>query len=223
MSNAAAPSMGIRTGLLPCPCSRAEHQPALVVVTGGPGAGKTAVLEAARQSLCTHVAILPEAAGIVFGGGFPRGTSPIALRAAQRTIFRVQVELQRLMAEERQAALVLCDRGTLDGFAYWPDSPDSFWENQQSTEAEELARYAAVIHLETPRPEHGYNHDNPLRIESAREARVIDDRIALAWSTHPRRFVVPCNADFAGKFTQALALIRAELPSCCQSHDRNED
>jgi len=186
------------------------------VLTGGPGAGKTAVLESARQSLCTHVAILPEAAGIVFGGGFPRGTSQIALRAAQRTIFRVQVELQRLIAEEQQAALVLCDRGTLDGFAYWPDSVDSFWENQQTTEADELARYAAVIHLETPRPEHGYNHDNPLRIESVREARAIDERIAQAWSAHPRRFVVECRADFMEKFAHALALIRAELPACCR-------
>jgi predicted ATPase len=223
MNDSASPLVGFLTGLTPCLCGRVEHQPVYVVVTGGPGAGKTAILESARQSLCTHVAILPEAAGIVFGGGFPRGTSQSALRAAQRTIFRVQVELQRLMAEEQQAALVLCDRGTLDGFAYWPDSAASFWENQQTTEAEELARYAAVIHLETPRPEHGYNHDNPLRIESAREARAIDDRIAQAWSRHPRRFTVPCSADFVVKFTQALALIRAELPACCQAHDRSED
>jgi hypothetical protein len=47
------------------------HDARLVAVTGGPGAGKTAVLELAARSLCEHVAILLEAATIVFGGGFP--------------------------------------------------------------------------------------------------------------------------------------------------------
>lgn len=58
-----------------CACT-ARHNRLRVVLTGGPGAGKTAVLELIRQSLCTHVKILPEAAGIVFGGGFPRDTNP---------------------------------------------------------------------------------------------------------------------------------------------------
>jgi broad-specificity NMP kinase len=38
-----------------------------MVLTGGPGAGKTAVLELLRHSLCDDVAILSEAAGIIFG------------------------------------------------------------------------------------------------------------------------------------------------------------
>lgn len=37
-------------------------------MTGVPGAGKTALLEMIRQSFCTHVRILPEAASVVFGG-----------------------------------------------------------------------------------------------------------------------------------------------------------
>ena len=37
-----------------------------IALTGGPGAGKTAVLELARRLLCEHVHILPEAPGIVF-------------------------------------------------------------------------------------------------------------------------------------------------------------
>jgi len=39
----------------------------LVVLTGGPGAGKTAFLEIARRNFCEHIAVLPEAASIVFG------------------------------------------------------------------------------------------------------------------------------------------------------------
>ncbi len=31
-----------------------------MVLTGGPGAGKTAILELVRRTLCPHVALLPE-------------------------------------------------------------------------------------------------------------------------------------------------------------------
>ena len=57
-----------------CPCTKV-HTPRRVVVTGGPGAGKTALLELIRQALCQHVRILPESAGVVFGGGFPARTT----------------------------------------------------------------------------------------------------------------------------------------------------
>ena len=54
-----------------CEC-QAPHERRRIVLTGGPGAGKTAVLEMIRQSFFSHVTVLPEAASIKFGGGFPR-------------------------------------------------------------------------------------------------------------------------------------------------------
>ena len=58
-----------------CACTRPTHDARMVVITGGPGAGKTALLELARRDLCEHAAILPEAAGILYGGELPaRGT-----------------------------------------------------------------------------------------------------------------------------------------------------
>lgn len=45
-----------------CPCKE-PHERRRVVLTGGPGAGKTAVLELIRRSFCEHVKVLPEAAG----------------------------------------------------------------------------------------------------------------------------------------------------------------
>ncbi|HMV69744.1 MAG TPA: ATP-binding protein, partial [Myxococcota bacterium] len=153
-----------------------------VAVTGGPGAGKTAVLEMARKELCRHVVVLPEAAGIVFGGGFPRLDAPAARRAAQRAIFHVQREAERLVEELGGFAVALCDRGTLDGLAYWPDSAAS-WARELGIDIDaERRRYAAVLHLDTPAATQGYNHDNALRTESAEEAGRIDDRIVAAWA-----------------------------------------
>ena len=196
-----------------CSCT-ANHQARRVVVTGGPGAGKTAVLEVLRRAMCHHVQVLPEAAGIVFGGGFPRGTTLALRRAAQRAIYFVERELEATTLAT-DAAIVMCDRGTIDSLAYWP-GPEDLWASVGSTYADELARYHAVIHLRTPPAGLGYNHTNPLRVETAEEAAAIDDRIANAWASHPRRFEVPATLDFFTKVTRALAIITEQLPACCR-------
>lgn len=199
----------------PCACSE-PHERRRIVLTGGPGAGKTAVLELIRQYFCVHVRVLPEAAGIVFGGGFPRGQSVDVRRSAQRAIFYVQRELE-LAAEAENPAIVLCDRGTVDGVAYWP-GPGDIWSAVGTTLDEQLGRYDAVIHLRTPTLDAGYNHRNPLRIESAEEAATIDAHIATGWQRHPRRFVVEASVDFLSKAARALEILRGEMPECCRRH-----
>jgi predicted ATPase len=198
--------------------SRPEHTPRLVVLTGGPGAGKTAVLEIVRRHFCEHVQILPEAASIVFGGGFPREPTLPLRCAAQRAIFHVQRELERAAIESRRAAVVLCDRGTIDGVAYWPLDEESFWADVGASRASESTRYAAVIHLRTPAASLGYGHTNPLRIETALEAASIDRRIEQAWAGHPRRSFVDSESDFLTKVEAAVARIREQVPECCRMH-----
>ena len=199
----------------PCAC-REPHPLQRVVLTGGPGAGKTAVLELIKRSLCEHVVVLPEAASIVFGGGFPRSSDAHVLRAAQRAIFFVQRELEAA-AESGNPAVVLCDRGTVDGAAYWP-GPDTLWSSVGVARTSELARYDAVVHLRPPSAEHGYDRTNPLRIETPTDAALVDRRIALEWDGHPRVFVVEAAEEFVVKARLALELVRAELPPCCRTH-----
>lgn len=198
-----------------CECG-SPHPRRRVVLTGGPGAGKTAVLEVVRQSFCRHVRVLPESAGILFGGGFPREDSPESRRAAQRAIYYTQRELEAI-ADADGDVITLCDRGTVDGGAYWP-GPQDFWSAVGTTRAEQLGRYDAVIHLRTPSPAHGYNRVNPLRVESAAEASAIDERILAVWDGHPKRIVLEATPDFLTKASLALAAIAGELPACCGRH-----
>jgi predicted ATPase len=198
-----------------CTC-RLSHTPRLVVVTGGPGAGKTALLEVAQRDLCGHVVVLPEAASILWRGQFPRHPTIAGRKAAQRAIVRVQVEMQRMTIEEGAAALIVCDRGTLDGLAYWPGSESEYFEDIMSTRQRELDRYATVVHMRTPPVDHGYAA-SPFRIESAAEAAQLDARIDAAWSAHPRRFVIDSDDDFVSKLHRALDVIRAEVPACCRT------
>jgi predicted ATPase len=202
--------------MVPCEC-QLTHARKRIVLTGGPGAGKTAVLELVRQHFCRHVDVLPESASMLLGGGFRRGKTTEGRAAVQRAIFHVQRELETVAAAEANAAITLCDRGTIDGFAYWP-GPGDFWVALSTSRAAELARYDAVLHLRTPPAGNGYNHSNPLRLETAEEAAAIDRRIAEAWSGHPRYMVVESTRDFLSKAQTAISLLRAELPDCCRRH-----
>jgi predicted ATPase len=199
--------------VIACSCT-ATHVRRRIVVTGGPGAGKTALLELVRQNFCKHVRVLPESASILFGGGFPRLFSDGGKRAGQRAIYHVQRELEAAVLDE-DVAIVLCDRGTLDGLAYWPGDPADLWQEIGSSREAELSRYDAVIHLRTPGAT-GYNHNNPVRIETAAEAAAIDTRVAAAWEGHPRRLFVPDEPNFLTKASRALELLSAELPACCR-------
>ncbi len=116
-----------------------------------------------------------------------------------------------------RAAVVLCDRGTVDGGAYW-QGPGSLWDAVGTTLEDEIARYHAVIHLRTPTSPDAYGHENPLRIESLDEAAAIDARIAESWSSHPRRYFVDATPDFLTKAAQSLALLRDQVPPCCRHH-----
>lgn len=198
-----------------CGCANI-HGIRRVVLTGGPGAGKSAVLELVKQSFCPHVMVLPESAGIVFGGGFPRRPDVASAQAAQRAIFYVQRELENA-AERMNAAVVLCDRGTVDGGAYWVGQPD-LWTSVGTTLSAELARYVAVIHLRVPSLDGGYNKSNPLRVESAEEAARIDARITRLWAGHAHSYSVEPAATFLAKAAEVLGIVKELVPRCCRNY-----
>jgi predicted ATPase len=199
---------------IPCKC-HGQHERKRIVLTGGPGAGKTAVLSLVHQFVCKHVVVLPEAASMLFLGGFPRGGTLGQRAATQRAIFHVQRELENSADAADHAAIVLCDRGTVDGAAYWP-GPDSLWTSVGSTREAELGHYDAVIHLRTPDAA-AYNKSNVVRTESVAEAAQIDVRIAEAWQGHPKRFVIESEEDFFHKARKALQVLLDQVPPCCRS------
>ena len=193
-----------------------ESPARLVVLTGGPGVGKTAILEFLRKTLCEHVAILPEAASILFSGGFWRLNSVIGQRSAQKAIFSVQSELQTIFHEEKKWSLGLCDRGTLDGLAYWPDTEADFFESLKTTKNKEYSKYQAVIHLRAPAIK-DYNHQNPVRVESAEMAILIDEKIHHIWKDHENYIEIRSTDYFTQKIFDATKAIDPFLPACCKN------
>ena len=115
-----------------------------IVVTGGPGGGKTTAVDLFRREIGDRVVIVPEAATILFQGGFPRSTMNRAKFFAQTAIFHVQRELEATIDGDN-AAIVLCDRGTVDGSAYW-SGPGDLFASVGTTRAKTLESSVEIRH-----------------------------------------------------------------------------
>src|SRR5690349_21569849 len=120
-----------------------------IVVTGGPGGGKTTAADLFRREIGERVVIVPESATLLFSGGFPRSFEPHARIAAQRAIYHVQTNLEDVQSALYPDRILLCDRGTVDGAAYWPGEPDQYFAAVGSSHERELARYDAVLFFQT--------------------------------------------------------------------------
>ena len=70
------------------------HGHCRIVLTGGPGGGKTTAADLFRREMGARIALVPEAATMVFSGGFPRVHEPLAVQASQRAIYHVQRNLE---------------------------------------------------------------------------------------------------------------------------------
>jgi predicted ATPase len=182
-----------------------------IVVTGGPSGGKTTLVEALQKDLTGLVAVVPEAASILYRGGFPRKLTDSGRIHTQRAIYFTQRELEELVMGETKADAVVCDRGSLDSIAYWPQQDAADFFKSLSTDRErEFARYQWVLHLDTADGE-AFDTSNPIRTESHKEAVWLNEQITKAWAGHPRRIVIPHQADFLGKIGKAKAVIQKIL------------
>lgn len=181
-----------------------------IVVTGGPGAGKTTAIDLFRRELGPRLVVVPEAATMLLGGGFPRVPETSARRAAQQAIFHVQRNLEDVQRARYPDRVLLCDRGTIDGAAYWPGAPEEFFAALGTTLAQELARYDEVIFFETAAVGGlSIENGNRVRTESMEEAIAVDRRLREVWSTHPRFTFVAHDRSFLAKINDGLAKLTA--------------
>lgn len=185
-----------------------------IVLTGGPGAGKsviTAALAAARPE--RRVAV-PEAATQVYrtlGTRWDR-LDLAGRRDVQVRIYHLQVEQEARLEAEHPGKVLLLDRGTVDGAAYWPEGPDDYWRILGTTLDAELARYHAVIWMESCAAIPGaYDGEtsNPARFEDAATALAAGRALLDLWAGHPRLHRVGAYPTIEGKLAAVGALLEA--------------
>jgi predicted ATPase len=184
---------------------KANHGSKKIVLTGGPGGGKTTAADLFRRELGERVVIVPESATTLFSGGFPRVDDYEAIKSTQLAIYHVQKNIEEVQSCLYPDRILLCDRGTLDGVAYWPNSEEHFFEFLNTQYEAELGRYDAVLFFETAAVG-GIDIEggNPIRNESIERAVELDRKLKGIWDKHPNFIFVPHDKSFIKKIMAGL-------------------
>jgi predicted ATPase len=184
-----------------------------IVLTGGPGAGKTTIAFHLAAAHPGEFMAVPEAATQVYSALQTRWDrlDMDGRRDAQRRIYRLQLEQEQLHADASHGRTLLLDRGTVDGSAYWPDGPNDYWRAVGSSRETELSRYDCVVWMESCAAVGAYDGaaSNACRHESADEAIKTGERLARVWADHPRFHRVAAHPAFERKIAAVMGLIRS--------------
>lgn len=177
-----------------------------LAITGGPSGGKTTLIEVLKKEFGSKIKIAPEAASILYKGGFPRVKNYAGYFHAQLAIVSTLRHLEDLLVESHPDSLIICDRGSLDSLAYWPDTAEHFFTNINSTRQAELERYDWVLHLDTA-TEIDYDTTNVIRTESFHEAQMLNEKVRTSWLGHPNLQIITAENDFFSKMKKATEIV----------------
>lgn len=192
-----------------------------VALTGGPCGGKTTALVEVSERLRArgvNAFVVPEAATILFTGGataldFSHEPHTLAMQSA---LLRAQLSLEDSFADIARGlggrAVLLCDRGALDGRAYMSGA---LWqrmlsENGHDEGALRDGRYDLVIHMVTAAdgaPEFYTIANNGARRESPEQARAQDRRTRDAWVGHPHLRIIDNSTGFRAKIDRVFHVV----------------
>jgi predicted ATPase len=186
-----------------------------IVLTGGPGSGKTVISARIAQLHPDRFVLVPEAATQVYDALQTRWDKldVAGRRDVQRKIYQLQVNQEDRTAQSNPGKILLLDRGTIDGAAYWPEGPEDYWRDVGSTLESELIRYDGVIWLETSAALGLYDGDasNFCRFEDAQSAIDSGKLLLNLWGGHPNLRHVGAFAEIEEKILAVQEILQANL------------
>ncbi|HWG45336.1 MAG TPA: ATP-binding protein [Gemmataceae bacterium] len=195
-----------------------------VVLTGGPCAGKTSCLCAIRAHFGDQVVTMPETATLLLSSGFPPpGHASIHsapdewIQAFQGAILSIQQEVEascKRLARNCRVRLIVCDRGVLDGAAYWPGGREAFLRHFGQSLEDCFARYQSVLHLQSLAESHPHLYGpegNAIRYEGLADALRVEQAVRAAWEGHPGLVLIPAEIEPRIKIARVLDHIQTML------------
>ena len=160
-----------------------------IVLTGGPGAGKTVISRRIVADNPAAYMLVPEAATQIYDALQTRWDrlDLEGRKRVQREIYRFQLDQEAQIALQHPEKCLILDRGTIDVAAYCPDGAEAYWQDLGSTYQHEIARYDRVICLQTCAVVVLYDGDrsNPRRFEDSSGAIENDHLLMRLWDRHP--------------------------------------
>ena len=185
-----------------------------LVLTGGPGGGKSTLIEDLRQdpTWANRFVALPEAV---------QYTRFVNISPNEKLFQRAIVHLQMGLEDGLDHALgsadsrfIICHRGSLDPLAFWQQRgwpAKEFFEFTGTTLEDHYRRYAAVIHLVTSAdgvPWAYTRWPQAHRPEEAEDAICLDQWLQRAWGGHPRYFCIDNEGrDWPAKSKEAREIL----------------
>lgn len=168
-----------------------------IVLTGGPGGGKSTTLAHIEQTM-PGVYIEPEAATMVLQAGYPmpgpeRPWSLAWQRCFQTAVKGMQDGLDQLAdheATERGMRAIVQDRSHVDAAGYYPNTAD-FEQKSGTTLGAELGRASIAFFLPTYAGTPSFDAStNPHRFESQDPLVRLNDILLELWKPHPSLYVI---------------------------------
>ena len=187
-----------------------------LVLTSGPGGGKTTVLSAIEDEFRGQLTVVPEVANLLLEGGFPTpgkdlAWSPEWQQAFAYAILPTQTAIEKakaLEAQEKGHKLIVCDRGLLD-FAGYLDGEISQLAKEYGVDLDKAVKsYDAVIHLESLSTADPELYVKLGRFEPLERAVKVEMALRDAWSIHPKRTFIPGGKGVDSKISQVIGIVR---------------
>jgi predicted ATPase len=177
-----------------------------VVLTGGPGSGKTVVSNAIAGSDPARFVAVPEAATQVYSTARTRWdlVEAVGRRELQRQIYFLQRGQEDRIAIQHPDKILILDRGTIDGAAYWPDGPEAYWADLGTSLAAELTRYDHVMWMQTAAAIGIYDgsDSNACRFEDAVGAVASGELLVKLWSGHAHFQKIAAHPSLSDKIAE---------------------
>ena len=196
--------------------------PNIIVLTGGPGGGKTTLI---NELLTTDTEgkrwfALPESALMLIQGGldgyglYKTGHTSQAKKFQKAVVF-LQIAHEDICSDVIESSIfLLSHRGALDPLAFWLSNgwaEKDFFTFLNTSREELYKRYFAVIHLETAAidAEKYYIRDAVThKRELSKKAAEIDQLCAYVWNRHHNYFFINNkNRNWITKSNQAKTII----------------
>ena len=192
-----------------------------IVLTGGPGSGKTTVIESIKENLGGKykVIVIDETASYLINMGIrPFGDGQIPLLDFQELVLKMQLAKEDIINRSLDFlpdnnVIIIYDRGLLDNSAYI--TKDEFEEilqrlEQKHTINEFLNRYDLILTL-VSRKDFYTTDNNPARSEAVEEALELGSKTLSSWVGHPNMKIVNPKDHIEDKIKEVLSYINQIL------------
>lgn len=204
-----------------------------IVLTGGPGSGKTTMIEALKSNLKEKgykVIVVNETARELAGEGMATMGDEDYVLEFQDLVLKTQVAKEKSIENFCKNAyfedvVILYDRGTLDNKAYLKNEEDfdNLLTKNNLKEIELYDKYNLVINLKSAANlgEEFYKNDE-VRKEKNNEAILLDYKTTNAWVLSPNLKIIEPTVDIEEKIAKVTNIVDDYLTGNYEITDMRE-